>query len=187
MIDAQRATRSCWPSIGHALVGMLHYDETARRRRRDRRGAETCITTAATADPSSTERTKCGVAIPQPRKRRRAGFTKRIAGGGSLLDYAGYGATLGTWFQGGRQPIEGDLHDGLTRRASIVDEHSVTVCRYAHGLSTIQTRWGTFSDPWIHQPAAEVWLCRLRHAGDHFRLRLRNAPAAAIGGVSGGF
>jgi glucose-fructose oxidoreductase len=33
-----------------------------------------------------------------------------------------------------------------------VDEHSVTVCRYAHGLSTIQTRWGTFSDPWTFQP-----------------------------------
>jgi glucose-fructose oxidoreductase len=26
------------------------------------------------------------------------------------------------------------------------------VSRYAHGLSTIQTRWGTFSDPWTHQP-----------------------------------
>ena len=33
-----------------------------------------------------------------------------------------------------------------------VDEHSVTVCRYAHGLSKIETRWGTFTDPWIQQP-----------------------------------
>jgi glucose-fructose oxidoreductase len=33
-----------------------------------------------------------------------------------------------------------------------VDEHSVTICRYAHGLSKIETRWGTFTDPWILQP-----------------------------------
>jgi glucose-fructose oxidoreductase len=33
-----------------------------------------------------------------------------------------------------------------------VDEHSITVCRYAHGLSKIETRWGTFTDPWITQP-----------------------------------
>ena len=33
-----------------------------------------------------------------------------------------------------------------------VDEHSVTVARYAHGLSKIETRWGTFTDPWILQP-----------------------------------
>ena len=50
-----------------------------------------------------------------------------------------------------RKPVEVtctvDIPEGLE-----VDEHSVTVCRYAHGLSTVQTRWGTFSDPWIHQP-----------------------------------
>jgi glucose-fructose oxidoreductase len=33
-----------------------------------------------------------------------------------------------------------------------VDEHSVTVARYASGLSKFETRWGTFSDPWVHQP-----------------------------------
>ena len=34
-----------------------------------------------------------------------------------------------------------------------VDEHSVTVCRYADGsLSKFETRWGTLSDPWTHQP-----------------------------------
>ena len=72
-------------------------------------------------------------------------------GGGSLLDYGGYGATLGTWFQNGRAPLEVtcvvDEPPGLE-----VDEHSVTVLRYAHGLSKIETRWGTFSDPWTQQP-----------------------------------
>jgi glucose-fructose oxidoreductase len=33
-----------------------------------------------------------------------------------------------------------------------VDEHSVTVARYATGLSKFETRWGTFTDPWILQP-----------------------------------
>ena len=31
---------------------------------------------------------------------------QKAAGGGSLLDYLGYGVTLGTWFHGGRAPIE---------------------------------------------------------------------------------
>ena len=33
-----------------------------------------------------------------------------------------------------------------------VDEHSVVVARYASGLSKFETRWGTFTDPWVHQP-----------------------------------
>ena len=33
-----------------------------------------------------------------------------------------------------------------------MDEQSVTVARYASGLSKFETRWGTFSDPWTHQP-----------------------------------
>jgi glucose-fructose oxidoreductase len=32
-----------------------------------------------------------------------------------------------------------------------VDQHSVTVCRYERGLSKIETRWGTFTDPWTVQ------------------------------------
>jgi glucose-fructose oxidoreductase len=78
-------------------------------------------------------------------------FYKAAEGGGSLLDYIGYGTTLGTWYQGGRAPIEvtstWDEPKGLE-----VDEHSITVARYAHGLSKFETRWGTFTDPWIIQP-----------------------------------
>jgi glucose-fructose oxidoreductase len=33
-----------------------------------------------------------------------------------------------------------------------VDEHSITVARYERGLSKFETRWGTQSDPWTHQP-----------------------------------
>lgn len=78
-------------------------------------------------------------------------FYKRSAGGGSLQDYLGYGTTLGTWYLNGRAPLEVtcvvDEPEGLE-----VDEHSVTVARYAFGLSKFETRWGTFTDPWTHQP-----------------------------------
>lgn len=78
-------------------------------------------------------------------------FYRRARGGGSLLDYLGYGTTLGTWFQNGAKPLEvmclTDETAGLE-----VDQHSVTVARYAHGLSKFETRWGTFTDPWTHQP-----------------------------------
>lgn len=78
-------------------------------------------------------------------------FYRKSEGGGSLLDYLGYGSTLGTWFMGGRKPIEVtavvDEPAGLE-----VDEHSIVVARYASGLSKMETRWGTFTDPWTNQP-----------------------------------
>ena len=89
---------------------------------------------------------------PSAAMKRRSWFYQKTAGGGSLLDYLGYGTTLGTWFHGGRKPLEvtavTDLPNGLE-----VDEHSITVARYACGLSKFETRWGTFTDPWIHLPA----------------------------------
>lgn len=78
-------------------------------------------------------------------------FYKKTAGGGSLLDYLGYGTTLGTWYQGGQRPIEVtamvDEPSGLE-----VDEHSIVVARYRQGLSKFETRWETFTDPWTIQP-----------------------------------
>lgn len=85
------------------------------------------------------------------REKPASWFYKRAHGGGSLLDYLGYGTTLGTWYQGGRRPLEVtavvDEPAGLE-----VDEHSIVVARYAHGLSKFETRWGTFTDPWTIQP-----------------------------------
>lgn len=78
-------------------------------------------------------------------------FYKANQGGGSLLDYLGYGTTLGTWFNGGRKPVEVTCTTWATPGLE-VDEHSVTVARYARGLSKFETRWGTFTDPWTHQP-----------------------------------
>ena len=85
------------------------------------------------------------------REKPRSWFYKKAHGGGSLLDYLGYGTTLGTWYREGRRPIEVtavvDQPKGLE-----VDEHSVVVARYAQGLSKFETRWGTFTDPWTIQP-----------------------------------
>ncbi len=83
--------------------------------------------------------------------KRASWFYQRETGGGSLLDYLGYGTTMGTWFMEGRKPLEVtcmvDEPEGLD-----VDEQSVTVCRYETGLSTFETRWGIFTHPWETQP-----------------------------------
>jgi glucose-fructose oxidoreductase len=76
---------------------------------------------------------------------------RKSEGGGSLLDYLGYGATLGTWYHGGKAPEE-LMTTTWARPGFEVDEHSITVCRYACGLSKYETRWGTFTDPWVLQP-----------------------------------
>ena len=93
------------------------------------------------------EKTPSQVAAAKP----HSWFYHKANGGGSLLDYLGYGTTLGTWYQGGRRPIEVtavvDEPAGLE-----VDEHSIVIARYAHGLSRFETRWGTFTDPWNIQP-----------------------------------
>jgi glucose-fructose oxidoreductase len=87
-------------------------------------------------------------------EKARSWWYSKSAGGGSLLDYLGYGTTLGTWFMNGRAPLEVtsmvDENQGLE-----VDQHSITIVRYdiaGSGLSKFETRWGTFTDPWTHQP-----------------------------------
>lgn len=88
---------------------------------------------------------------PTAALKRKSWFYQKARGGGSLLDYLGYGTTLGTWYHGGRKPIDVTAVVDQPRGLE-VDEHSVTIARYGTGLSTFQTRWGTFSDPWTHQP-----------------------------------
>ncbi len=90
-------------------------------------------------------------ASPTPLEKRRSWFYQKTRGGGSLLDYLGYGTTLGTWFHDGKKPLEVTAVVDHPRGLE-VDEHSITVARYASGLSKFETRWGTFTDPWITQP-----------------------------------
>jgi glucose-fructose oxidoreductase len=109
---------------------------------------------------------------------------KAASGGGSLLDYLGYGATLGTWFMNGESPVTVtcvvDQPEGLE-----VDEHSITVCRYRTGLSKFETRWGTFTDPWTLQPQPKCGFVVVGSAGtissydydDHVGLQTRSHPA----------
>ena len=76
---------------------------------------------------------------------------KKASGGCSLLDYLGYGATLGTWFMNGEAPLEVtctvDEASGIE-----VDQHASADCRYKRGRPKLETRWGTFTDPWKIQP-----------------------------------
>jgi glucose-fructose oxidoreductase len=88
---------------------------------------------------------------PTTKDKQESWWYKLDAGGGSLRDYLGYGVTLGTWFNGGQKPIE--VTSVVTSTPGLeVDEHSITVARYENGLSKFETRWGTFTDPWVHQP-----------------------------------
>jgi glucose-fructose oxidoreductase len=84
-------------------------------------------------------------------EKSKSWFYSCAKGGGSLLDYLGYGTTLGTWYLNGKKPIEitavVDQGPGLE-----VDEHSITIARYDTGLSKFETRWGTMTDPWTLQP-----------------------------------
>lgn len=118
------------------------------------------------------------------REKTKSWWYQAASGGGSLLDYLGYGVTLGTWFHAGRTPIE--ITCVVDETAGLeVDEHSVTIARYATGLSKYETRWGTFTDPWTHQPQPKCGFVLVGSAGtissyDYepiIRLQTRDNPA----------
>ncbi len=98
------------------------------------------------------------------RQKPHSWWYKRASGGGSLLDYLGYGVTLGTWFHSGRAPIE--VTTVVDEPAGLeVDEHSVTIARYEYGLSKYETRWGAFTDPWMSQPQPKCGFVIVGSAG----------------------
>jgi predicted dehydrogenase len=98
------------------------------------------------------------------REKSKSWFYRKAAGGGSLLDYLGYGTTLGTWYHNNKAPLEVtcavDEPPGLE-----VDEHSITIARYDTGLSKFETRWGTFTDPWTLQPQPKCGFVIVGSAG----------------------
>ena len=119
----------------------------------------------------------------------------KASGGGSLLDYLGYGTTLGTWFMNGEAPIE--VTSVVDETPGIeVDQHSITVCRYARGLSKFETRWGTLTDPWTQQPQPKCGFVLVGSDGsissydyDDFvtlQTRKRPTPIASAGGRAAG-
>lgn len=98
------------------------------------------------------------------RRKPSSWFYKKESGGGSLLDYLGYGVTLGTWLMNGKSPIE--VTAVIDQPAGLeVDEHCITVARYDCGISKFETRWGTFTDPWIHQPQPKCGFVVVGSAG----------------------
>lgn len=105
------------------------------------------------------------------------------SGGGATYDYLGYGVTLATWFRSGELPltVTAALHvpPGLD-----VDEQGVVIAAYSQGLSTFQTRWGTFTDPWQYQPQPACGFVVVGSEGtiaswdcaDHIRIQTRDDP-----------
>jgi predicted dehydrogenase len=89
---------------------------------------------------------------PSDAEKADSWFYRAALGGGSLQDYMGYGTTLGSWHMGMAVPSEVTCTWDLRPGGLEVDEHAVAVVRYATGLSKTETRWGTFTDPWTHQP-----------------------------------
>lgn len=88
---------------------------------------------------------------PTAEEKQQSWWYKLESGGGSLRDYLGYGVTLGTWFNGGQVPTDVTSVTAATPGLE-VDEHSITIARYENTLSKFETRWGTFTDPWVNQP-----------------------------------
>jgi glucose-fructose oxidoreductase len=123
---------------------------------------------------------------PEEVERQKPGswWYRKAAGGGSLLDYLGYGVTLGTWFYDGEAPLEVTCTVDETPGIE-VDQHSITVCRYARGLSKFETRWGTLTDPWVQQPQPKCGFVLVGTDGsiasydydDHVTLQTRADPA----------
>jgi predicted dehydrogenase len=120
------------------------------------------------------------------RQKPTSWWYRKASGGGSLLDYAGYGATLGTWYRDGKAPVEVTCIVDETPGIQ-VDQHSVTVCRYDNGLSKIETRWGTFTDPWTIQPQPKCGFVLVGTDGtiasydyeDHVTVQTRSRPEPA--------
>lgn len=118
------------------------------------------------------------------RRKLHSWFYARASGGGSLRDYLGYGVTLGTWFHNGAAPLE--VTAVIDEPAGLeVDEHSITIARYESGLSKFETRWGTFTDPWTHQPQPKCGFVIVGSAGTissydsetTIRVQTRKTPA----------
>jgi predicted dehydrogenase len=117
------------------------------------------------------------------RQKPTSWWYKRASGGGSLLDYLGYGATLGTWYRNGEAPLEVTCVTDETPGIE-VDQHAIVVCRYAKGLSKMETRWGTFTDPWVIQPQPKCGFILVGNDGtiaswdyaDHVTVQTRANP-----------
>ena len=116
-------------------------------------------------------------------RRASSWWYRKASGGGSLLDYLGYGTTLGTWYMGGKAPLE--VTSMVDETPGIeVDQHSITVCRYRDGLSKFETRWGTLTDPWTEQTQPKCGFVLVGSDGsiscydyDHFvTLQTRQSP-----------
>lgn len=68
-------------------------------------------------------------------------------GGGSIMDYAGYGCVLSTWFMDGRLPLK---VSGVTKNFflpfSDVEDYSTFTMEYENAVSIIEGSWSTMNN-----------------------------------------
>lgn len=69
------------------------------------------------------------------------------SGGGSMLDYLGYGTTFSTWFRDGDLPERVYANAHVPADAS-TDFQSATTCEYERGIAVLQTTWRMIEHPW---------------------------------------
>ena len=181
--------RTAGDQLAARLVSLAQHRQAADRRRRDRRAHRGAFLRRQPRPALPSRRQGRGLARGGRGGRSRLpGGTSKASGGGSLLDYLGYGTTLGTWFMNGEAPLE--VTSVVDETPGIeVDQHSITVCRYARGLSKFETRWGTLTDPWTMQPQPKCGFVLVGTDGsissydyDAFvTLQTREAPAPVAG------
>jgi len=95
---------------------------------------------------------KCAPADPQPSRDQveRYWMWRRDSGGGALLDYCCYGATLATWFHG-KSPGRVTAMAAHVRGFE-VEDNVVIVAQYDKGLSILEATWTALTNPWLQQP-----------------------------------
>ena len=160
--DADRMDRSpqgngktAHHQLAAAMVCIAHYRQAIDRRRRDRRAdsgsllrwqsrpaAAPCRQGRGTRRSFEPRESQKLVVSPLSRRRKPARLPW-------LRHHARH-----VVHELGRVPVE--VSSMVDHDAGLeVDQHSITIVRYDlpnSGLSKFETRWGTFTDPWTHQP-----------------------------------
>ena len=99
-------------------------------------------------------------------------FYRKAAGGGSLLDYLGYGVTLGTWFMDGEAPVEVTCVVDETPGSRWTSTRSPSAATGA-GFPSSRRAGARFTDPWTQQPQPKCGFVLVGSRRHDLQLRLR--------------
>ena len=107
---------------------------------------------------------------PSQKEKASSWFYQKDRGGGSLLDYLGYGVTLGTWYHGDNKPLEVTTVTDLAQRTrGGRAQHDYRSLR--RGSLQIRNPMGNLHRPMDPSTSTQVRFCPERNQGHHFQLR----------------